>query len=208
LTIALAGGCGSENDPIPPPATIRERLTAAPETFSLVADPPGVAMHTAVTPSGGTTTEYDYELDVTGGVTVRADAAGNLVLDDLAFDVEDLEITMMALPPDGLVITEIHAEPPDSLSAPGTWAMDGVSVDATTSGPLLVDWAFIDDSGAPVPLGQFRIEDVEFVVSAVLRADEAIEIDISASRTGDFAMFTTLVTLSNIAITTRGTAGP
>jgi hypothetical protein len=201
-------GCGSENEPVPPEATLREDLSRAPVMVSLVTDPPGVAMHSTITPAGGTPAEYDYELGVMGTVTIRADAAGNLLLADLALDVDDLTISMMALPPDGLTLTDFRVAPVETIMATATWSTDGTTVDAQGTGALLVDWGFIDDMGATVPLAQLRVDDVQFVASAVRGADGTLDVEIDATVDGDFFTWASLATLSDLRITARGTVSP
>ena len=85
---------------------------------------------------------------------------------------------------------------------------DGTTVDAQGTGALLVDWAYIDDMGATVPLAQLRVDDVQFVASAVRGADGTLAVGLEATVDGDFFTWASLATLSDLRITARGTASP
>jgi hypothetical protein len=203
VAVVLFGASGCSEDASGAQPSLRERLSAGP-MIALAAEPPGATMTSTVS-SGSAPAVYDYELDVAGSIVLRADGTGNVTLEGLELDIEDLVITEMALPPDGLTLTNIRAEPSGAISGAGSWAADGSSVEVIATGQLLVDWAFIDSAGDTIQLSQLAIDDVDFAASAVLRSSGVIDVSIEATHAADFFDWAGFVTLSDLHIATRGT---
>src|SRR5262245_32837442 len=196
---------GARDAPMPPPGTtLREQLTMGPLTIPLVADPPGVALTSTITPASGGEMVYPYELDVSGTVDLSADVAGNLIVSNLALDLEDLVVSMEALPPDGATFSDLHVETSAPLASPGTWSASDDAVDAEATATLLFDWGLVQSDGTTVPFAQQMIEDVMFVTHATRLADGTVEVTIDGARDGEFLTWVSYVALSDVRITVRG----
>jgi hypothetical protein len=199
-TLALAA-CSFDDlgDPAEGPAPIRERLVR-PAVLDLAGGHAAAVL--AVERSGALT---DVDLPVVGGsLSLRADATGDLVLDELEIAFDELAIPPSALPPSGLVFEGVRAVADGPTPLVAAWSEDGRRAIGEGAVDLVVHWAVRLESGELSPLAPQRIPAVPVWVRASLDDAGALAADVQLARDGTFWRWGTLVSLADLALALRG----
>ncbi len=200
---AMSCGCGDDYTALMPDGgttgteTLRDALEAG---LALTFDPtPGaLTLHSTIT-AGAAPMMFDYDLEASGSAMVTLDGMGNLRIDGLMLASEDIVISTMALPPDGLTLTDVHGAPSAPLSGPSAWSSDDTSVDASSTGTLVIGVSIARMGDTPLPLTDQSIPNVLFGVHAeraMGASTTTVAIDVQAA--GDFFTAADYVTLSDL----------
>lgn len=176
---------------------LRERL-AAPTQF-VVADQPGGSSASVVAIALGDGQTAAVELSVVGGlVTLSLDSQNRVVFHELLVDTDDVLVSPVLVPPDGLMLTDLTVE----LAEPATVQLGSWSDDEVAAGAELavdVKWAVQVDHGV-VDLAPIRLDDLAFDVSVESDESGRLAARLTASQPGTFWSWAGIFELHDLEI--------
>jgi hypothetical protein len=176
---------------------LRQRL-AAPTSF-VVADQLGgsSASLMAVALSDGQTAAV--ELAVVGGlVTLSLDSQDRVVFHELLVDTDDVMVSPVVVPPDGLMLTDLTVELVEPARVQlGSWSDDEVAAGAELA--VDVKWAVEVDHGV-VDLAPIRLSELAFDVSVESDESGRLAAHLSASAPGVFWSWAGIFELHDLEI--------
>jgi hypothetical protein len=187
-----------EGDP-----SLEERL-ARPTTVGVVPSAGGsFARVQAVALRDGST--YEVELGISGGaISLSLDAEGQLRLEGLAAQGDDIQMAQTTLPPEGLTLTGIALE----LAAPAAaHASTGPAGTMYASAGCALDlrWAVQLEHGV-VDLAPIRLAEVPFDLVVGQSADGALEARLTAGQTGEIWSWAGVFELRDLEIDLVGSS--
>jgi hypothetical protein len=181
---ALVAGvvaCGESQTGSEPTPTTRELLGAAVE-FSL--DQPGSSLAiTARALHGNDVAVHRIAMPVPdGSLALRAGADGDLRLEKLELELDDVVIDPDDLPPAGLHLTNLKVKV-DSDVAETSWSADGTSALASLAATVTLEWALVSE-GRVLPLAPQKITDVELAIEIGQASDGGVAVTMRGGHSG------------------------
>jgi hypothetical protein len=183
LTTAIMGtvACGeSPTSPDPTPTT--RQLLGGTVEFSL--DQPGSSLAiTARALRGTDPAVHRIALPVPAGrLALHAGADGDLRLDQLQFELEDIVIDAEDLPPAGLHLTDLRVTV-DSDVAETSWAADGSTAVAALSASVTLEWSLVSE-GRVLPLAPQQITAVDLQIAVAPAAGGGVSVTLHGGHSG------------------------
>ena len=168
----------STGDPAPTP---RELLGGTVE-FSL--DRPGSSIAiTARVLHGSDPAVHRIALPVpAGGLSLRAGADGDLRLEKLAFELDDIVIDADDLPPAGLHLTDLRVTV-DADVAETSWSADGTAALASLSATVTLEWSLVSE-GRVLPLAPQTITAVDLTIEVGAASDGGVSVTMRGGHAG------------------------
>jgi hypothetical protein len=134
-----------------------------------------------------------------GQLGVRADRDGNLVVNAVEFDLEDIQISPEMLPPDGLMLRELHVRLDYPASAPFEWRSDNTA-SGEVSLHVTVDWsAEFGEQRKVYPLRSIEFEDLR-VHGDLAFQDGHVVVHASAAQDGTFWEWAQMFELTDLVL--------
>jgi hypothetical protein len=161
VVVAMAAACG-ESQPGPDPTPSTRELLGGTVEFSL--DQPGSALAiTARRLNGNDAAVHRIALPVpAGSLALRAGADGDLRLEKLEFELDDILIDAEDLPPAGLHLTDLRVTV-DTDIAETSWSADGTAAVAALSAAVTLEWSLVSE-GRVLPLAPQKITAVDLQI--------------------------------------------
>jgi hypothetical protein len=193
----IPGGPGPSHPEVP--ATTRDRLVTEARSLDVLAEDAAVTVsatrHTSTVETG------EIDLAILGGrIELSADDRGDVVIDALQIQVDDVVLSAEELPPHGITLTDISL----TLAAPATgettWQSDGDFGTAEVTMDLDLDWALLGNDGAHLPLGIKHITGVAVTFDVASDAEGRVVLTLHAARAGQFWDWAGIVELSDLSL--------
>jgi hypothetical protein len=180
LSVGVAA-CGESQSSADPTPTTRQLLGGTVE-FSL--DQPGSSLAiTARTLRGSDAAVHRIALPVpAGSLALRAGADGDLRLEQLRFELDDIVIDAEDLPPNGLHLTDLRVTV-DSDVAETSWAADGSTAVASLSASVTLEWSLVSE-GRVLPLAPQQITSVDLQLAVAPAADGGVSVTMRGGHAG------------------------
>ncbi len=203
LAGVLLAGCFGQVDegPAPPVGGTRDRLESTLE----VNLEPGSSL-AIVTVEREYQGQLDHRLDlgILGGtVALRAWPDGQLEVQDLRVDLDDVVLDKYEFPPDGVHLTGLALSLRDVGEAQAAWLDDGTRLQARGQLDLLLDWSAVVDGGAELPLGTQQVSSVTVEVEVTTTDDGRALVKIHGRRPGPFVEADGLFAISELGLELR-----
>ncbi|WP_236604069.1 hypothetical protein [Sandaracinus amylolyticus] len=187
---SLLTACGLSTTSAAPEASPPETLIARLESYPAldvigVHSDAEVVMRLPLAEAEGTPIALvvDY-----GEATIGARGTRTLVLEDLLFAFERVDVPADRLPPNGLSFDEIRVRALGPVEAHVSWASTS-EARALAIVDLELDWRMVLPDGQTHRLGTERIEDVEVALRVLLDSDGRViaDVDLSLERVWQWA---------------------
>lgn len=179
LAVGLAAGCGPTD--VWGDSELGAEL-AIPTSFALE-NQDSHLVATAVALRDDRDNTIDFTI-TEGRIEVQSAAGGRLGLSDLDVTLEDVTIPDSILPPDGLVLTDLHVTLDAGASGVAEWTADDRRVEVALDVDLALAWSMLRD-GASHPLADVHVSAVP-VYLIVERDGGGLRASLAADRRGRF----------------------
>lgn len=204
----LAASCAGEGEVVVPgrEPTVQERLEAGP-AFALTADHSYVHV-TARWNKGKHWVEGDATLELRRGEAVIATTPeGDVVIDELAIELDDVVIGPEDLPPIGLRLTDLRVRLDDQAWCDHVaWTPERDSCYAEAPATLVLEWALVAPSGAVYPLQPQKLDGFTLYTNAYADERGVLRVDVMGVATGAAWSWAGIVELTDVMFVTHGYA--
>ena len=117
-----------------------------------------------------------------GSLALRAGSDGDLRLEKLEFQLNDIVIDAVDLPPNGLHLTDLRVTV-DSDIAETSWSADGTVAMASLTASVTLEWSFVSD-GRVLPLAPQTITDVDLAIEVGPASDGGVSVTMRGGHSG------------------------
>lgn len=179
LALGLAAGCGPTD--VWSDSQLGSEL-AIPTSFALQNQDSNLVA-TAVALRDDVDNTVDFTI-TEGDIEVQSAEGGLLGLTDLDVTLDDVSIPASILPPDGLMLTDLHVALDAGASGVAEWTADDRRVEVALDVDLALSWSMLRD-GASHPLADVHVSSVP-VYLTVERDGGRLRASLSADRRGRF----------------------
>ncbi|MBI5480346.1 MAG: hypothetical protein HY906_15895 [Deltaproteobacteria bacterium] len=181
VLVLLAAACG-DSQPAPDPQHSTRELLGATVEFTL--GQPGSALAiTARRLDGADAATHRIALPVpAGSLALRAGADGDLRLEQLEFELDDIVIDAEDLPPAGLHLTDLRVTV-DTDIAETSWSADGTAAVAALTASVTLEWALVS-AGRVLPLAPQQITAVDLQIEVGPAGDGGVSVTLRGGHSG------------------------
>lgn len=181
-TVAVGAAACGESQPSPDSTPTTRQLLGGTVEFSL--DQPGSSLAiTARALRGSDAAVHRIALPVpAGSLALRAGVDGDLRLEKLQFELDDIVIDAEDLPPAGLHLTDLRVTV-DSDIAETSWAADGSAAVASLTASVTLEWSLVSE-GRVLPLAPQQITAVDLQIEAGPAADGGVSVTLRGGHSG------------------------
>lgn len=175
------GACGEPQSPGPDPTPSTRELLAGSVSFSL--DQPGSSLAITARVLHGSDVVKRIALPVPAGtLSLRAGADGDLRLEQLRFELDDIVIDAEDLPPAGLHLTDLRVTV-DTDTADTSWSADGSAAVAGLTASVTLEWSLVSE-GRVLPLAPQQITDIDLTFEVGAASDGGIAVTVRGGHHG------------------------
>ncbi len=180
VLVALAAACG---EPQPGPVTTPSTRELLAGTLSFSLDQPGSSLAITAQALRGDGTVHRIALPVPAGtLALRAGADGDLRVEQLQFELDDIVIDAEDLPPAGLHLTDLRITV-DTDIAETSWSADGSSAVAGLTAQVTLEWSLVSE-GRVLPLAPQRITDIDLTFEVGAATDGGVAVTVRGGHNG------------------------
>jgi hypothetical protein len=182
LCVLVGVAACSDSQPNPEPTPSTRELLGGTVDFSL--DQPGSALAITVKPlHGDNLATHRVALPVpAGSLALRADANGDLRLEKLEIDLDDIVIDAEDLPPAGLHLTDLRVTVAADV-ADTSWSADGSAAVASLAASVTLEWSLVSE-GRVLPLAPQQITAVDLQFEVGPAADGGVVLTVRGGHAG------------------------